>query len=441
MYLSPLVFFNIFLNFGFVWFCFSFFFGWQGVDHVSVDNCGIPGKSTVFEYVAIHDALLQVGKPMVFGIWSIGKGNTAAWANKLGHYWRTASDVGNRWGQTEAGGASGHAGVVYNYDVQQSIPSIAAKSGPGSFAFMDQLMIGQVPGVPHGPGDTGLTMDEAKTHFALWCIMASPLWITYDIFNPPPGIHAIVTHPEAIAINQDSLGQMAVRIDGNIDSPQSYGRRIPGECSLRSIWPNGEQVARPLANGDFAVVLFNRLDSNLTITLDVQDVGDSTVQCFFVRNVWKRIDLGFFSVFEAQNVPSHGNVFLRLTPANATSCGSSPPPPPAPMPPCPAGFAANREPGYWQNTDPCPRNGSNGSHTQHGVKRPSHTQHGVEPSCKEDLGVTVEGCAKKCSAAPAADCVAFELFEPGGVGACYLFHKRLEQPFVPNSKSLTCLKN
>jgi hypothetical protein len=104
---------------------------------------------------------------------------------------------------------------MYNFDIQQSIPSIAAISDPGSFAFLDQLMVGQVPGVPHGPGDVGLTIDEAETHFGIWCMMASPLWITHDIFDPPPGIHAIVTNPEAIAINQDTLGRMAVRIDGS----------------------------------------------------------------------------------------------------------------------------------------------------------------------------------------------------------------------------------
>ena len=48
----------------------------------------------------------------------------------------------------------------------------------GSFAFLDELMVGQVPGVPHGVGDIGLTHDEARTHFAIWCMMTSPMWLT-----------------------------------------------------------------------------------------------------------------------------------------------------------------------------------------------------------------------------------------------------------------------
>jgi alpha-galactosidase len=109
-----------------------------GVDHVAVDSCGMHSAPMAREYATFHDALVKVGKPMVYGIWSIGQGKTWAWASKLGHYWRTSSDVGNRWGQDEDAPA-GHAGLMYNYDIQQAIPSIAAISGPGSFAFLDQV--------------------------------------------------------------------------------------------------------------------------------------------------------------------------------------------------------------------------------------------------------------------------------------------------------------
>ena len=39
-----------------------------GVDHISVDNCGHPdgNAQSVLEYTAFHDALVKVGKPMVY---------------------------------------------------------------------------------------------------------------------------------------------------------------------------------------------------------------------------------------------------------------------------------------------------------------------------------------------------------------------------------------
>ena len=47
-----------------------------GVDHLSVDNCGHPdgNSQSVLEYAKIYDALVKVGKPMVYGIWNIGAG-------------------------------------------------------------------------------------------------------------------------------------------------------------------------------------------------------------------------------------------------------------------------------------------------------------------------------------------------------------------------------
>lgn len=51
---------------------------------------------------------------------------------------------------------------------------------------------------------------------AIWCIMASPLILNYNIFGPErgmidPEIVKIAMHDEAIAVNQDPLGKSAVR--------------------------------------------------------------------------------------------------------------------------------------------------------------------------------------------------------------------------------------
>ena len=70
-----------------------------GVDHIAVDNCANPNTTaqSVFEYQRVHDALVKVGKPMIFGIWNVGSGKPWAWAPRLGHYWRTGPDLGTKW--------------------------------------------------------------------------------------------------------------------------------------------------------------------------------------------------------------------------------------------------------------------------------------------------------------------------------------------------------
>ena len=110
---------------------------------------------------------------------------------------------------------------------------------------------------------------------------------------------------------------------------------------------------------------------------------------------------------QAVDVPPHGNRFLRLTPGNESHCATS-------TPMCPTGYTANIKAGYWANTDPC-RN------------------------CTQDRGQTVNECAEKCN--DSGNCVAFELFDPNGLGGCYIFHTTLEPPFVGNVHSMTCLKN
>jgi hypothetical protein len=251
-------------------------------------------------------------------------------------------------------------------------------------------MIGQEPGVPHGPGDIGLTLDEARTHFGIWCMMASPLWITYDILSgAKPAIHAIVTNPEAIAIDQDSAGQMAVRIDGASTSPSGLNHRLPGTCGVEAIWPNGEHLARPLANGDTAVLVFNRLAANLTITLNFEDIGDTTVTCFHVRDIWARADLGLHSGrFVAADVPPHGSRFLRLAPANHSLCDGDLPRNTT----APAGFTAAGR-GVWQNYS----------------------------ASTKDASRTVEGCAEVCEAAGSA-CLGFHVFDPCQPnGSCHVY--------------------
>ena len=136
-----------------------------GVDHIAIDNCDSPNTTaqSVFEYRRIRDALVKVGKPMIYGVWDVGSGKSWAWAPDVGHYWRTGPDLGTRWGTLESGGNDRTMSIMLNYDLQQAIPSLDSISGPGSFALLDNLAVGLPRDVPH-PGDPGLTIDEARTH-------------------------------------------------------------------------------------------------------------------------------------------------------------------------------------------------------------------------------------------------------------------------------------
>jgi hypothetical protein len=101
-----------------------------------------------------------------------------------------------------------------------------------------------------------------------------------------------------------------VRIDG-ARGWSSLLHRLPLAADT---WANGVQLAKPLANGDVAVLLFNRANTTRTITLDFVDVGNTSLASWAVRDVWDRANLGRFNgTYEAKDVPPHGNRFLRLS--------------------------------------------------------------------------------------------------------------------------------
>jgi hypothetical protein len=208
----------------------------------------------------------------------------------------------------------GPGAVLLNYDLQQAIPNIASLSGPGSYAFLDNLVVGLPPGVPHA-GDSGLTLVEATSHYSLWCILTSPLLLNHDIWDTPAGIVEIIGNGEAIRINQDELGEMATRIDGSMVHGTSPATQIPRLPHAAGLYTYGEQLAKRLENGDWAVLLLNRRNTTTQITLNFLDLADTSFRCFSVRDIWSHSDLGVRQgLFDGGLVPAHGCRFLRLSP-------------------------------------------------------------------------------------------------------------------------------
>jgi hypothetical protein len=58
-------------------------------------------------------------------------------------------------------------------------------------------------------GNPGLTIAEQRTHFALWCMVKSPLLVGCDVRSIANDSLALMKNKELIAINQDPLGVQA----------------------------------------------------------------------------------------------------------------------------------------------------------------------------------------------------------------------------------------
>ena len=97
----------------------------------------------------------------------------------LADSWRTGADI-----------APVFESVLHQLDV---IKPLARYCSPGHVNDLDMMQIGN-----------GLTYEEEKTHFAMWCMMSTPLMIGCDLTKISGETLEILKNKELIAVNQDS---------------------------------------------------------------------------------------------------------------------------------------------------------------------------------------------------------------------------------------------
>ena len=150
-----------------------------GVDYLKYDNCyndGIPG---IDRYTAMRDALNATGRPIFFSLCQWGEEESWKWAPAIGNSWRTTQDIAPRWNS-----------IVGNFFKSQQH---AERSQPGAWLDPDMLEV----------GNGKLTLDECKSHFAMWCFVKAPLLLGNDLTKMTSEILAVVSNVNLIGINQD----------------------------------------------------------------------------------------------------------------------------------------------------------------------------------------------------------------------------------------------
>jgi alpha-galactosidase len=239
--------------------------GW-GVDYIKVDWCHAEGLDPELQYAKFRDALAQSGRPIVFSICNWGVKAPWLWGPHTGNLWRTTGDISDHYDRMSVIGFS-----------QNGLERFA---GPGHWNDPDMLEV----------GNGGMKRDEYLTHMSLWALLAAPLLAGNDLRSMDAETKEILTNPEIIAVDQDAEGVQ--------------GHRIWDEGPLE-IW------AKPLADGSRAVGLFNRGESELKITLDLNMLGFTGPRR--LRNMWEHQDLGSLSGSYTASVPKHGVVMLRVS--------------------------------------------------------------------------------------------------------------------------------
>jgi len=245
-----------------------------GVDFVKYDWCSAEKVYKPEEmrgaYRKMYDALRRTGRPMVYSLCQYGLEAVWRWGPEVGgNMWRTTDDIGGDYDRVSLFGFQ-HTGLEKYV-------------GPGHWNDPDILQI----------GIGKLNHDEERTQMTLWCLLAAPLLAGNDLTSMTRETLEILTNPEVIAVDQDSLGV--------------EGHRVWQEGPLE-VW------MKPLADGSKAVGLFNRSASGLPISVRFGAIGVG--HSARVRDLWARRDLGIIVDRYTAEVPRHGAVLIKVKAEN-----------------------------------------------------------------------------------------------------------------------------
>ena len=229
---------------------------WE-VDYLKYDWCNTTNVNAQGAYQLMRDALQAAGRPIFFSMCEWGDNHPWRWAKGIGDSWRIGPDIWCSFDSTRVFPTYIQCSVIDCINRNDSLRSYA---GPGHWNDPDMLEVGN-----------GLSVNQDRAHFTMWCMMASPLILGNDVCNMSDETKAILTNRDLIAIDQDKLGVQGLRF---------------------LIREGLEYWFKPLSNGDWAMTIFNPTRQPLSCSLNWQDFNltDEEVSkrsTAFDQNVYK----------------------------------------------------------------------------------------------------------------------------------------------------------
>ncbi len=234
-----------------------------GVDYHNSEKLNLNERE---RYEAIAKAIKNTGREVVFNAcrWDY----PGTWILDVADSWRTTGDINASWGSVK--------------DIIAQNLYLSAYARNGHYNDMDMLEVGR-----------GMTTTEDRTHFSIWCIMASPLLIGCDMSNMTATTRNLLTNTELIALNQDRLGLQAY-----------VAKASGGTYILVKDLEEHNGLTR-------AVALYNPTDNIQTMTLSFADVD--LAGKVLMRDLINKRDEGEYEDSYTVNVPAHGTRVFRLT--------------------------------------------------------------------------------------------------------------------------------
>jgi alpha-galactosidase len=269
-----------------------------GIDYLKVDGCNMfaaEGRTLQeefeYRYGRWHDVLVNMTNPLIFSqsapaYFSGGSDfppqanksdwhRVMAWAPLYGELARHSNDI-----------------AVYGlYEMQKYWQSIMT-----NYAYEVLLARYQRPGFYNDPDFLTpdwpwLTLDEKKSHFALWASFSAPLIISANVPDLSAEEVAYLTNKDIIAVDQDALALQATLV------------------SQDGTW---DVLTKSLSNGDRLLTVLNRGSKAASTTIGVERIGLMKCGSFRVKDLWTGTVTTVTDSIKI-TLPSHATAIYRFS--------------------------------------------------------------------------------------------------------------------------------
>lgn len=223
-----------------------------GFDFIKVDWCGGVrlGLDEKEQYTKIGKIIDEIRhrtkKCIVYNIcrWHF----PGEWAAEIADSWRTGADI-----------TPDFNSVINQID---NIKPLRKFCSPSHTNDLDMMQLGN-----------GMSIEEEKTHFAMWCMMSTPLMIGCDLTKISNSTLNILKNEELIAINQDKACKQAYVIK------EFKKDKLLGEIWVKELYDNNEK----------AIAFLNRSENPLDMDLALKDAG-MCGRILSIRNLCENFD-------------------------------------------------------------------------------------------------------------------------------------------------------
>ena len=245
-----------------------------GVDFLKYDFCHKPDDVNGPQlYYRMSMALKATGRDILFSACNWGSDNVEQWIRSTGsHIYRSTGDIIDNFNSYR--------------DIFLSQIDKISYSGIGCYNDLDMLIVGM-----NGRGNVGhggCSVEEYRTHFALWCLFMSPLMIGCDVRNMDYETKKTLMMQDLIAINQDEEARPPFLVGGY----------------------TGDRLVffRHLSNNEYCLAFVNFSQYKEKIHTLFCDCGlaDNSGYAFDMFDIYQQKNIGKYTEGFSVEVPAHG---------------------------------------------------------------------------------------------------------------------------------------